>query len=145
MKTLIAISALVLFFLYPTDANSQGAKLEFSKETIDLGTLFTDRLEVMKIEVKFKNSGNQPLIVTSARGCCGTRILEWTSEPIMPGDTGVVVAEIRASPHPHALSRVITVVSNDPEGQKTSRIVARIEAPPTVFNPTPANRAPAVR
>ena len=145
MKTLITISVLVLFFMYPTDANSQGAKLEFSKETIDLGTLFTDKLEVMKVEVEFKNSGNQPLIVTSARGCCGTRILEWPSEPIMPGNTGVVVAEIRPSPHPHVLNRVITIVSNDPEGQKNSRIIARIEAPPSVFNPTPANRAPAVR
>lgn len=145
MKTLITISVLVLFFLYPADANSQGAKLEFTKETIDLGTLFTDKLEVMKVEVEFRNSGNQPLIVTSARGCCGTRILEWPSEPIMPGGTGVVVAEIRPSPHPHILSRVITVVSNDPEGQKNSRIIARVEAPPRVFNPTPANRAPAVR
>ena len=145
MKKPIFIAFVFVILAIDSPAQSQGPRLEFIRETIDLGTLSYRNPEVLEIRIEFRNTGTYPLIVSGAGGCCGTRIMEWTKHPVLPGDTGTVVAEIRPSPHPHILSRVITVDSNDPEGQKNMRIIARIEAATGAFNPVPRHKAPSVR
>lgn len=122
-----------------------GPKFEFVEESIDLGTYYTDNLDVIKIEIEFENKGDQPLTVSSVRGCCGTRITAWTREPIRPGEKGTITAEFRPAPRAHTISRTITAISNDASGQKIFRIRGKVEEPTTGFNPQPATKAPTAR
>ncbi len=122
-----------------------GPKFEFVKESIDLGTYYTDKLDVIKVDIEFKNTGDQPLVVTAVRGCCGTRITSYTTEPVKPGQKGTITAEIRPAPRPHAISRTITAVSNDQSGQKLIYVRGKVEDPTTGFILQPANKAPTAR
>lgn len=136
---ILVLSTTMLF------GQASGPKFEYVKESIDLGTYYTDKLDVIIVDIEFKNTGNQPLVVTSARGCCGTRITKWTTEPVKPGEKGTITAEIRPAPRPHAISRVITAVSNDQSGQKSINVTGKVEDPASGFNAQPANRAPSAR
>ncbi len=104
----------------------QGPSLEFVKEKEDLGTVKVSELDTFNKDIEFVNKGDQPLILSQVRGCCGTRIVDWTKEPINPGEKGVIKIQFRLNPRAHAVSRVVTVVSNDAAGQKVFRIVGEV-------------------
>ncbi len=122
----------------------EGPKLEFSEKITDLGTLYTDELEVIKMEIPFSNTGEKPLVLTNARGCCGTRIINWTREPINPGEEGKITIQFRPAPRPHRISRTVSVLSNDPGGQAVFRIRGEVkERSSTHFPPEQDERAKA--
>ncbi|TVQ93681.1 MAG: DUF1573 domain-containing protein [Bacteroidetes bacterium] len=110
--------------LFSQEKNS--AKLKFEKDIEPLGTLFIHELETQKLEIEFENEGDEPLILSYVRGCCGTRIKSWTKEPVMPGEKGKIEIEFRLAPRPHRISRTVSVMSNDPEGMKVFRITGEV-------------------
>ncbi len=105
---------------------TKGAVLEFTKENTDLGTLYTDELELIKMDVEFENKGNEPLVVSSVRGCCGTRIVDYTKQPILPGQKGKVSIEFRLAPQPHMVSRRVSIMSNDARGIRDYLITGEV-------------------
>jgi hypothetical protein len=50
--------------------------------------------EGQKLEVsyKFRNSGDQPLIIEKVQPSCGCTVAEQPTEPIAPGNEGVIKA-----------------------------------------------------
>lgn len=107
----------------------KGASLKFEKEIELLDTLYVNELEPQSLEIEFENQGDEPLILSHVRGCCGTRIISWTKEPVMPGDKGKIEVEFRVAPRPHRISRTVSVVSNDAEGMKVFRIRGQVVDP----------------
>ncbi len=107
---------------------SDGPKFEYTKEanTFDLGTLYIDELEEVNLEIEFENKGDKPLVVTHVRACCGTRVKDWTKEPIQPGEKGTIEVHFRLAPRPHNISRTVVAMSNDADGQKVLRIRGRV-------------------
>ncbi|MCF8297404.1 MAG: DUF1573 domain-containing protein, partial [Saprospiraceae bacterium] len=41
-------------------------------------------------EFKFKNTGKEPLILTTVRSSCGCTVPKWPNEPILPGQSDVI-------------------------------------------------------
>jgi hypothetical protein len=103
-----------------------GPKLSFSKEVIDVGTHYLEELVLIKTEVEFTNTGDQPLVLTAARGCCGTRVTSWSGEPVNPGEKGIVTIEFKPAARAHSISRTLTLTSNDPEAQSIIRITGQV-------------------
>ncbi len=103
-----------------------GPKFVYTKDVIDLGTLYADDLDLTKIDIEFSNQGNQPLIVSQVRGCCGTRVTKWTTEPVNPEGKGTISIEFRLAPRAQNISRTLTATSNDPESNKIIRIVGKV-------------------
>jgi hypothetical protein len=103
-----------------------GPKLSFSKEVIEVGTHYLESLEVIKAEVAFTNTGDQPLVLTAAKGCCGTRVIDWPKEPIMPGESGLVNLQFRPAARAHQIRRTLTLTSNDPAGTSIIRITGEV-------------------
>ncbi len=116
-----------LFMVWGLISGQEGPKLKFSEGITDLGIIFTDELEVIKMEIPFSNTGDKPLVLTNARGCCGTRIIEWTREPINPGEEGKITIQFRPAPRPHRISRTVSVLSNDSSGQAVFRIRGEVK------------------
>lgn len=105
---------------------SSGARLEYTKEAEDLGTLYTVELENIVLDVEFINDGDQPLVISSVRGCCGTRIKDFPKEPVMPGEKAFVTVEFRPAPRPHTISRKVSIMSNDVDGIKVFYIKGKV-------------------
>lgn len=108
-------------------AQVAGPKFVYAKEVIDLGTLYTENLDLTTIEIEFVNEGNQPLVVSQVRGCCGTRVTKWTTEPINPEGKGSIHIEFRLAPRAQNISRTVTATSNDPDATKIIRIIGKVE------------------
>src|SRR6056297_2757280 len=85
-------------------------KLEFKAENnrIHLDTMYLNEMDdEVNIEIEFKNTGNQPLIVNKVTGCCGTQIKNWTNRPVQPGKSGMIHVHFRVKPRPHQISRTV--------------------------------------
>lgn len=105
---------------------SNGPKLKWEQDRKDYGTLYVDDLPKTQLAIKFTNEGNQPLIVSQVRACCGTRVTSWTREPIMPGQEGVIQVEFMLSPRPHRISRTVTATTNSENPTSIFRIVGEV-------------------
>jgi hypothetical protein len=43
-----------------------------------------------KCEIKFYNTGNQPLVLSRVRSSCGCTVPNWPRQPILPGKSAVI-------------------------------------------------------
>ena len=60
-------------------------------ETVhDFGTVTQNKPAT--VTFTFKNTGESPVVVTTARSSCGCTVAEYTKEPVKPGGSGVVKA-----------------------------------------------------
>lgn len=107
-----------------------GAKIEFTKETHDYGTIKYGADGTCTFE--FKNTGNEPLIISNAKGSCGCTVPEWPKEPIAPGAKGKITVKYDTK-RPGAINKSVTITSNaiNPDTydavSKTSSMVLRIK------------------
>jgi hypothetical protein len=62
--------------------------LAFEKDTYDWGKVM-DGDKVTHV-YKFKNTGNEPLIISNAKGSCGCTVPEWPKDAIAPGKSGEI-------------------------------------------------------
>ncbi|MEN9612999.1 MAG: hypothetical protein RLZZ628_3813 [Bacteroidota bacterium] len=76
------------FISLSLSAQNKGAVINFEKTEIDYGTI-PQNSDGMR-SVKFKNIGDQPLIIKNAVPSCGCTIPTWTTTPVMPNENGVV-------------------------------------------------------
>lgn len=121
------------------DSRPLGPVLEFVGEAMDLGTLTLADLDLFRRDIEFVNRGDQPLILSNVRGCCGTRITAWPQAPIMPGETGLIETQFRLAARPHTVRRTVTVTSNATEPNKVHRITGTV-----IAGDAPAPAAPTI-
>ena len=69
-------------------------------------------------EFKFKNTGNQPVVIANAQASCGCTTPEWTRSPVLPGHSGVIKAVYNSAGRPGVFAKTVTVMSNATEGSK---------------------------
>ncbi len=97
------------FIFILTPAQAQGI-LKFEKQTHDFGTIPEGQPAVF--EFKFKNTGDQTVIIANVQPSCGCTTPIWTKEPILPGKNGIVKAVYNSAGRPGAFHKSITVTSN---------------------------------
>ena len=91
---------------------NQGPFIAFDRELHDFGQISTEDVPEGKLSFVIYNKGNQPLVLSTVRACCGTRVNDYTRQPIAPSDSGFVEVEFRIVPHPHRIRRTVTIQSN---------------------------------
>ena len=87
----------------------QGAQIKFTSETIDYGTI--EKNSDGKRDFVFTNTGNAPLIITSAQGSCGCTVPTYPKEPIAPGSKGTISVKY-ATDRVGAFSKTVTLTTN---------------------------------
>lgn len=88
---------------------TKGAKIEFSKDVHDYGSVKYAADGTCTFE--FKNTGTEPLIISQAQGSCGCTVPEWPKEPINPGKSGVLRVKYDTT-RPGNFSKTVTITSN---------------------------------
>lgn len=115
MKNLLfALFALVGTSIFAQDgglnlAPEGGAQIEFVTETIDYGTI--EQHADGNREFIFKNTGKEPLIISSCKGSCGCTVPKCPTEPILPGETAKIKVKY-ATDRLGKFTKTVTVVSN---------------------------------
>jgi hypothetical protein len=119
---------------------ADGAKIEFSKETHDYGTIENGANGECTFE--FKNTGNAPLIISNAKGSCGCTVPSWPKEPIAPGATSKITVKYDTK-RPGAINKSVTITSNAVnEPTKVIRIKGNVKPKPESGAPINSTGAP---
>ena len=61
---------------------------------------------------RFKNTGQKPLVISSANASCGCTVPEKPEQPIMPGETGFIKVSFNSKGRVGPIQKVVQVVSN---------------------------------
>jgi len=102
MKTSIITVILLLISVFSNAQEIQerktvntGASIEWkSSTTYDFGSIKKGIQVTSTFE--FTNNGNEPLIISDAKGSCGCTSVEYPQQPIAPGEVGIVKATYNA-------------------------------------------------
>lgn len=92
-------------------AQSVGAVIAWEKSTYDFGDVVQgDRVEHT---FKFKNTGNEPLVITNVQVTCGcTTPKGWERDPILPGKESEITIGFNSAGKYGKQEKVVTIISN---------------------------------
>jgi hypothetical protein len=115
-----------------------GAKIDFSKETHDYGTVKFGADGSCTFE--FKNTGNAPLIISNAKGSCGCTVPSWPKEPIAPGAKGSIKVQYDTK-RPGPINKSVTITSNAVNGADGTIIRIKGNVLPAPEGSAPVNNS----
>lgn len=92
-KSIAFIGVLVLFACRQEQKVEAGQKttMEITPE-FNAGTVIKG--EIIKAHFKVENTGDYPLVFGEVRGSCSCTVAEKPEEPIQPGETTEIIAEV---------------------------------------------------
>ncbi len=145
MKKLFPVIILILLgassqvFSQSQPAKSGGGpKIVFDDESHNFGTIKEGL--VAEYTFKFKNTGDQPLILKDVRPSCGCTTPEWSKEPVDPGKTGLIHVKYNSAGRPGKFNKSITITSNIPDETKILFITGSVT--PSTDNSVDPNQSP---
>lgn len=144
-KLLFTLSLVCTAFIGMNSASAQavqsGAEIKFEQETIDYGTI--DQYADGVREFVFTNTGNEPLVISSAKGSCGCTVPTYPREPIAPGESGKLKVKYDTK-RVGKFTKSVTIQSNAvTEPTKVLRIKGDVIAKPEGTAPVNNSGAPA--
>lgn len=115
MKRLIVLIGMLfmlnnLAFSQLETASGNGPEISFEKTTHQFGQIPYNGNGTY--EFVFKNTGNEPLILSQPKSSCGCTVPEWPKKPILPGETDVIKVTYKNTNRPGSFSKYVTIFSN---------------------------------
>lgn len=84
--------------------------MSFDATEFDFGTV--DEGEKVSHTYSFKNTGDEPLILSNAKGSCGCTVPKWPKEPIPPGEDGEIIVEFNSKNKKGKRNQKVTITAN---------------------------------
>ncbi len=75
--------------------------------------------EKVELSYRFRNSGNNPLVITSVSPSCGCTVAEKPEEPVLPGEEGVIKASFNSHGRVGMNHKTLMVNANIPDASYT--------------------------
>lgn len=118
----------------PQDANKgvQSSNLpkttiQFEETVFDFGTI--KQGDSKEHVFKFKNTGNEPLVIEDAKGSCGCTVPQYPKEAIAPGATGEIQVKFNSAGKSNQQQKTVTLTANTEPVQTILTIKAFVEVP----------------
>lgn len=102
--------------------------MTFETTEVDYGEILqgADPLRVFK----FKNTGDEPLIISKAKGSCGCTVPSYPKEPILPGESANI--EVRYDTNRIGpFQKTVTLTTNESTPDHTLKIKGKVNAKPS--------------
>lgn len=134
MKKLLSIFAVVALFATVSFAQTQpadGPVMSFENTEVDYGTI-EQGSEPLRV-FNFTNTGNEPLIISNAKGSCGCTVPNYPKDPILPGESAKIEVRYdtkRIGP----FQKTVTLTTNEATPTHTLKIKGKV-------NPKPAEES----
>lgn len=77
----------------------------------------------------FTNTGDAPLIITSAKGSCGCTVPKWPTEPIAPGERGQIDVTFDSNGRTGRQMKTVTLTANTVPNTKVLTITSEVIVP----------------
>ncbi len=108
-------------------------EIKFEEEVFDFGKITQG--EVVSHDFKFRNIGNQHLIISGASGSCGCTVPKWPKEPILPGKEGKLNVVFSSEGKKGIMEKTVTIVTNCEPSTRIIRIKAEVIVMESVKEP----------
>jgi hypothetical protein len=79
---------------------------------------------------RYKNTGNEELMITGVETSCGCTAVDWDKQPLMPGQVGEIRINLNAGEDYGNKNETVTVFSNTPQSKSILTVKANILPPP---------------
>ncbi len=96
----------------------------FVEESHDFGTI--NEGDIVEHNFEFTNTGDAPLIITSANGSCGCTVPNPPKDPIAPGETAEIQVKFNSDGKTGNQQKTVTINANTVPPVKTLRISAQV-------------------
>ncbi len=113
--------------------------IEFEEDVYDFGTV--EDGEKVEHVYKFKNSGENPLIISDAKGSCGCTVPDWPKDPIAPGESGEMKVVFNTKGKPGKQTKQVTVKANTNPPTTIIKITGEVNKKPGSVNAAEAAKA----
>ena len=113
MKKLVLFIGIGLLFACGEQEELQvGQKTTMKVQTVfNAGTVVKG--EVINAKFKVTNTGEYPLVIGSVTPSCSCTVAEEPKEPIQPGESGEIIAQVKTDNlHSKKVQKMITVMAN---------------------------------
>ncbi len=90
---------------------AKGPKMEISETTHDFGTIQESKGYVSH-EFEFVNTGDEPLLIISARANCGCTVPKYPKQPIRPGEKGKIKVTYNPAGRPGEFNKDVKIKTN---------------------------------
>jgi hypothetical protein len=104
---------LLILFLLSAHLKSQ-SKLEVKNPKINFGSV--KKGEVIKNKFEITNTGKSPLILEDVEISCSCTTADFSTEPILPGQTSTVTVIFNTKTVYGRQDRIVYLISNHPKG-----------------------------
>ncbi|GAB4377472.1 MAG: hypothetical protein Kow0075_06010 [Salibacteraceae bacterium] len=101
--------------------------IEFEELAYDFGTITQG--ERVEHTFKFKNTGENDLLIVSAKGSCGCTIPKWPKEPIPPGGEGEIFVVFNSEGKSNKQHKKVTIVANTEPATTVLALRGEVVAP----------------
>ena len=126
VRLFLTIAAILGFSALYAD-EPKGADIEFEQKIIDLGVIAGDD-DKQELRLKFRNTGDVPLVVTEVRTSCSCTTIKYKRKPVPPGEEGVLNITVDPKKAPKGnFYRVLQVYSTAVSGVQNITLKAKIE------------------
>ena len=105
-----------------------GASFNFTNsggKVWDFGTI--KQGESPEFTFTFQNTGNEPMIISNAKGSCGCTVPQWPKEPIAPGATGEINVKFNSKNKTGKQNKTVTLTANTTPPTTKLRVTGQIE------------------
>lgn len=110
----------------PAESTS-GPVMTFEKTVVDYGTIEQHSEPVRYLN--FTNTGNEPLVIQTAKGSCGCTVPTWPKEAIMPGETSQMKIRYDTK-RLGGINKRVTITTNEGGEPHVIKVIGKINAKP---------------
>ena len=118
-------SILIVMFVMSVQYAASQAVIIFEQQRYDFGTI-QEQLGPVTHNFVFRNTGNEPLIISRVRTSCGCTVPEYSEEPIAPNEQGSIKITFNPVGRPGEFSKPIYVYSNTVPERTILRIIGKV-------------------
>lgn len=117
MKTLLTFALPLLFFANTALAQMElGPKFEAKEMEVDFKSVKTGgKHDAVFV---YKNTGNQPLLITTAEGSCGCTVPDYPKGPLKPGGSAQIKITYDAKAK-GPFNKTVTLTTNEVDGRNS--------------------------
>jgi hypothetical protein len=106
----VAILCLLLVACGETESQiGQKTTVEVDQK-FDAGTVIKG--EIIKAKFTIKNTGDYPLVISEVSPSCSCTVSSFPEDPILPGESGEILAEVDTDKASGVLNKTVRIVAN---------------------------------
>ena len=126
LTTLFTVVLMMVQFAVIAQDDQNGPKIKFDEEKHDFGNV--EQGKKVSHTFTFKNTGNEPLVLSNVLSTCGCTVTEWPKDPIPAGKSGKIDVTFNTTGRMGKQNKVVTIISNAVNPQTRIMVTANVTA-----------------